>query len=250
MRSPINNSTTADVDTDIHTAKKETIDPFCTTEGLSWHQMFRQEALRLLGLNAGDAFDEQAIRTAWKRRLKEIHPDKNLAAGATAYAQQINEAKDTLCSFFVDVDQKMKDNEDDERKAREKEQEEHRRQMDELQRRVQKQQYEKRMKNRKKRAEGSRIHRRAEQCEEGTALLQEMEAFFRKRFHYLPCTGRHVFVSQIRDIFIFSRLGITDLEKHLFKRHAKRIILSIWPEVQYRQYRGKYYVRYLFFNAK
>jgi hypothetical protein len=70
--------------------------------------MFLQEAMRLLGLNAGDAFDEQAICTAWKRKLKEIHPDKNLAAGATAYAQQINEAKDTLCSLFVDVDQKMK----------------------------------------------------------------------------------------------------------------------------------------------
>ena len=206
--------------------------------------MIRQEALHLLGLNAWDAFDEQAIRAAWKRKLKEIHPDKNLDAGATAVAQRINEARDTLCGFFLDVEQKMKDDEEYERKAREKE--EHQRQMDELQQRARNEKYEKRMRNRKKRAEGSRIHRRAENCAEGVAFLQEMDEFFKSKFHYLPSEGSPLFVTQIRSEIIFYRLGLTDLESHLFRRHAKRIILSLWPKVQYRKFHDKHYVRFLF----
>jgi len=142
-----------------------------------------------------------------------------------------NEAKDTPCKFSVDVNQK--DKKGDARKAWEGKRTNHRRQMDGSQWRLLRRQI-----------------RRMRKCELQRRLLQEVGPFLISRFYKLPCARRHVFVAQIRDAFIFSRLGITDLEKHLFRRHAKRIILSIWPQVQYRQYHGKHSVRYLFFNTK
>ena len=60
--------------------------------------MLPREALAMLGLCSSHAYNKEAIRKAWKAKLRLAHPDKNMAStpSATAYTQMLNEAKDTL----------------------------------------------------------------------------------------------------------------------------------------------------------
>lgn len=53
--------------------------------------MPREEALKILGLEAGASADE--IRAAHRRLIMQIHPDKG---GSSYLAAQINQAKDVL----------------------------------------------------------------------------------------------------------------------------------------------------------
>jgi hypothetical protein len=62
-----------------------------TTPGRPRGAMSRDEALKILGLEAGASADE--IRAAHRRLIMQIHPDKG---GSSYLAAQINQAKDVL----------------------------------------------------------------------------------------------------------------------------------------------------------
>lgn len=194
------------------------------------------EALSLLGLKWADRDDPQLIRKAWKRKLKSVHPDKNTSCSATERTQKLNQAKDVLLGAEDPLIKVQRETEE-ERVAKEKEQAEAQKKLDELWEKARQAQRERYVRNRKKRAEGSRIHRRIEDYSEGKALIEDMKSFFKNNF---TSKAEHVSMADIMNLFVKSRSNTTDLERRLFHRHAKRLFAAAWPYARYTKHFNKW----------
>ena len=212
--------------------------------------MLISEALRLLGLTWYERDNQDAIRSAWKRKLKEAHPDKNSTSDTTKTAQKINEAKDVLWGQFENTLEKELREAEEERLAREKEQESKRKQKEEenekirrytqeLYEKAEKNHKETYMKNRKKRVPGSRVHRKLDDYPEGRAFIEEMKVFFKSRFTECQDKQKHLFVSEIMTFFMQSRDQTSDSDKRLFQRHANNVLKSTWPNAKYVKFQNK-----------
>ena len=114
-----------------------------------------------------DSYNYEAIRAAWKAKLMQAHPDKNGDATATLRAQRLNEAKDVLLSSFESELDKLLRAEEDERVAREKERAERERQQKVWDEQTKESRRERYSWNRKKRAPGTRVHRKLGDYKEG-----------------------------------------------------------------------------------
>ena len=75
--------------------------------------MFSWDAMTILGLNYDECCDEQAVKRAWKHKVRLAHPDKNLCSEieSTKNTQLLNEAKDSLLERLLES---VKDNESEE----------------------------------------------------------------------------------------------------------------------------------------
>ena len=211
--------------------------------------MFSFEAMSILGLRLAcdESWDETAIQRAWKKKIRLVHPDKNLQKNeeSTKLSQQLNEAKDTLLRRLTGSDDGEQERADElkrerERRAHEKgmaEQEAKRKEWEQMyakMREIRRQNY---ARNRRKRAPDARVHRKIGDYKEGQALVQEMTAFFQGKFVSNP--WNKLLVQDVLDLFVSSRDSTTDLEKNLFKRHGKRLFLAVWPEAGYCTCRSK-----------
>lgn len=208
--------------------------------------MLTSEALACLGLTWDVRTNPDAICQAWKQKIKSSHPDKSTSLGATQWVQKLNQAKDVLLSHFEDPENKIQQEAEEERKAQEKEEIAAKKLLDEQAQYEKEQQAlkaeqqarrERYAKNRKKRAEGTRMHRRIEEYEDGRALVDEMRSFFKSYFVGKPA---YMFMSQIMDLFIKSRDNTSELEKRLFHRHARRIFAATWPNAHYTKKQNKW----------
>ncbi len=194
------------------------------------------EAMVILGLTFKESMDPAAIRSAWKQRIRKAHPDKSQGRGAdaTMQTQRLNEAKDVLVAraslFSTDPadeerDRRRREKErqeeeekrraDEARQAREKVQrEKFERECEEMYKRMKEARRERYARNRRKRAPGTRVHRRVEEYKEGKELVEEMQAFFREEFVVEP--NHKLLVRAVLDLFVKSRSGPTsDLELNL-----------------------------------
>ena len=193
------------------------------------------EALSLLGLSWKDRDNHTKIKEAWKNKVRLVHPDKNTISNATEQTQRLNEAKDVLLAEDPLV--KLQREAEEERAAMEKEKADYQRHLDELRAKAKQAQRERYTRNRKKRAEGSRVHRKIEDYPEGKALMEEMKTFFKDKF---TSKDEHVSMADILRLFVKSRDNTTDLEKRLFHRHAKRLFAAAWPRARYTKHFNKW----------
>ena len=186
--------------------------------------MRTDEALALLGLSWRERDDKDAIRAAWKRKIRGAHPDRNASVHATRNAQILNEAKDVLLKMFEDVVDKKQREDEEERRAREAEALQAQFKNDET-----------------TRGTRGRVHRKLENYPEGRALIEEMKMFFKNNFvlrSYDDFSDR-LLVSDIMELFIQSRDQTSEVQRRLFQRHAKKMFQTIWPNAKYFQYSGK-----------
>jgi curved DNA-binding protein CbpA len=209
------------------------------------------EARKILGLSLYDSFDTKAIDRAWKKHLIMIHPDKNTTRDdATEQTQLLNEARDVLRDMSKNPEEEKRRAQQDEEMACAKEREAveaRRRETESLQHakdaearkaefealydRVQAIRRARYSVNRKKRAPGTRVHRKMDECKEGKDLLGEMKIFFKHKFIGGESVDR-VYVNDILDTFVETR-KMDSLEQNLFRRHAKRLFLLEFPGAKY-----------------
>jgi curved DNA-binding protein CbpA len=236
--------------------------------------MHVSDALVFLGLKWPDMSNKALINSAWRKKIKIDHPDKNLeSADATVLAQRVNEARDTLFNFHEDRTKKKQREDEEERVARAKdeetkrqqrqqqhaqqeeawrqqqqkeeaEKEEARHQKEEADREEAKRQQHQReqekdeirrerfIRNRKKRAAGTRAHKKMDDYKEGREFIEEMQTFFKDKFYAAPdfLTGALVYFEDIVQLFTTTReKQTTEVEKNWFRLHTKRIFLHIFP---------------------
>lgn len=197
--------------------------------------MHLSEALSILGLAFAEIHDESKIKQAWKQKIRVTHPDKKNQRGqenATKATQRLNEAKDTLLEMFVDSHEKELREDEEERARRREEDAQFEQKCDNLYNKMMadhRKRYN--MNNRKKRLPTSRVHKNINDYQEGKALVEEMQKFFREKFK--ADTNNTLLVSDILHIFTKSRDHTTDLEKNLFKRHRKKLFIDAWPKSVY-----------------
>ena len=203
--------------------------------------MRTDEALALLGLSWRERDDKDAIRAAWKRKIRGAHPDRNASVHATRNAQILNEAKDVLLKMFEDVvDKKQREHEEERRAREQREHEEERRAREKEQAEaiLRKAQFKN---DETTRGTRGRVHRKLENYPEGRALIEEMKMFFKNNFvlrSYDDFSDR-LLVSDIMELFIQSRDQTSEVQRRLFQRHAKKMFQTIWPNAKYFQYSGK-----------
>jgi hypothetical protein len=190
-------------------------------------------ALELLGMDISNYKDTNAVITAWRQQIRKIHPDKNDFAYATKLTQELNEAKDILM-MRNDFDKQKPDNKDYAHEhdiASEK-----KRQMEAEIVNARKQKI---IKNRKKRAPGTRAHRKLSERPIESNLFSEMKDFFSSNLIYSSNKRTHLFVADIKDHFMKSRSHTTDLERRFYEQYANRLIKSLWPEANCSRYKNR-----------
>lgn len=201
--------------------------------------MYSYEAIRILGLSPSDMFDLSAIVSAWKRKIRHTHPDKNgHALDATEKTQRLNEAKDVLVKENERVETEMATHS---KAARE---EDIRKFYDNMKAQA----AQKRARyalNRKKRAPGTRAHRKAQACAEGMQLIQEMREFIKGRFQPSTDFNDIVMVGDLLTLFTDTRELSTDMEKNLFRRHARTLIQNAFPKASYTVSKNKRCYRFI-----
>lgn len=217
------------------------------------------EALDTLGLTVRDVTDEAAIQRAWKQGMKRVHPDKNFLMStteSTRLTQKLNEARDILfnrlrahqpaqTAYGHEQERMARERERAEQAAREKREADERAREDELFKKQCDAWYEKGqearrerfVKNRRKRAPGTRVHKRIGDYREGKALIQEMTAFFHGNLMVQQCNKLPV--QDILDHFINSRESTSDLEINLFRRHCKTLLMTVWEDTVYSTLRNQ-----------
>lgn len=207
--------------------------------------------MAILGLNFLDSLDELKIKQAWKQKVKHVHPDKSGHQGqksATAATQRLNEAKDVLLEQFHDPFEQQRKEDEEERVMREKQRAEaaakqeeddacFRKMCQDLFDKAKALKHENYIKNRKKRLPTSRAHRKSDECQEGMALVVDMQKFFQDKFK--EAAKNVLFASEILDLFVKSRDKTSTLELNLFKRHARKQFLSVWPKSIYSSRKGR-----------
>ena len=202
--------------------------------------MLFEEALILLGLSWSDCDNPKEINRAWKQKLLYVHPDKSKVRNATERTQRLNEAKDVLLAEFAteeDLLAKEEQEAEEERAAYEKEKAAFEQKCNEMNQKAELDLRERYTKNRRKRAEGSRIHRKIEDYPEGKALVEDMKTFFKDSF---ISESAYVSMADIMLLFVKSRENTSDLEKRLFHRHAKRLFAAAWPSAHYTKHSNKW----------
>jgi len=202
--------------------------------------MLFEEALILLGLSWSDCDNPKEINRAWKQKLLYVHPDKSKVRNATERTQRLNEAKDVLLAEFAteeDLLAKEEQEAEEERAASEKEKAAFEQKCNEMNQKAELDLRERYTKNRRKRAEGSRIHRKIEDYPEGKALVEDMKTFFKDSF---ISESAYVSMADIMLLFVKSRENTSDLEKRLFHRHAKRLFAAAWPSAHYTKHSNKW----------
>ena len=221
--------------------------------------MLRSEAMAILDLTFTESLDEAKIKQAWKQKIKHAHPDKNNHLGrpeeteesATNATQSLNEARDVLLEPFKDSYHEKKRREDEEERVlneKQRAEAEAKRQAEDAEieqkceashakaKAIKRENYNR---NRRKRLPTSRVHTKITDYQEGKALVEEMQAFFRDRFKEPEFSDDALLVSDILDLFIKSRDSTSILETNLFKRHAKRLFLAAWPNSSYSMCKNK-----------
>jgi hypothetical protein len=222
-----------------------------------------QEALNLLNLTWHDRQNIAVIKRAWKQTIFDVHPDRSARIDAKEHAQKVNEAKDCLLDQFDNSRSFESIKEELEKKAREDKEElkrqtkaneqskqetdkkeatdrqwaHHMREADEFYERMMQARRERYAKNRKKRADGSRVHRKLESYTDGLTLVNEMKHFFKTGFE---TKNKHVFMSDVIELWVRSREQTSDLEKRLFHRHAKKLMAVTWPTARYTKHHNKW----------
>jgi curved DNA-binding protein CbpA len=199
------------------------------------------EAITLLGLNGTQCPDEATIKRAWKQRARCDHPDKNTQdyTRSNQRMQRLNHAKDMLLENLANEAEALCRQAEAKRKEEEAEAEERRRrsdaktkELDELYERTQKMHADARRerysRNRKKRAAGTRVHRKTGSHQDGMALIEELNKFFQTKLVSKP--DHRILVCDILDLFSSSRGGATELDKNMFRRHNRKLISTIFPE--------------------
>jgi curved DNA-binding protein CbpA len=200
------------------------------------------EAMTILGLTYSQIQDETAIRQAWKQSLLLFHPDKNRQAkdDATEQTQRLNEAKEVLhkklsedkCDNISSMyERNLREREQVEAEAKRRQTEEDLKECEKWAKIRAEARRECYARKRKKRAPGARVHRKIDSYQEGKALVDEMNKFFQERLVSKP--WNKILVKDILNNFVTSRNAATKLETNLFKRHNKKLILAIFPDVVY-----------------
>lgn len=233
--------------------------------------MLSMEAMDLLGLTLQTYRDVAAINAAYKAKIREVHPDKNGTPLATARTQALNEAKQTLLEFtpeyLLNSIEKVRRDAEDELAARRVEREASERQaerareaqvearrlyeekINQMMARVEAARRERFIKNRRKRAAGTRAHRPTSSNPELTKLNDDMTAFFKASFASSPSKRDHVLSQDVASLFIASREGnISKLERDWFRQHCKTVLLRVFPAVQAVRREGKHafaFIRYI-----
>ena len=210
-----------------------------------------------------DMNNAAAVNRAWKHKIRAAHPDRNRSASATAASQRLNEAKDCLLRRFGPEEQKRRDA-DEEREARDRQTraeeaaaaEKLRAEREALAEKLRAEQealaeklraereanaerlerekavrHANQVRNRRKRAEGARVHASITSYAAGRDLVAEMRRFVGDRFQ--EQAGAALPVREVLALFLKSRERTSELETNLFKRHAKRLFLAAWPASRY-----------------
>lgn len=211
-------------------------------------RMSVHHALAHLGLTWSDGANPGAICKAWKHKLRLAHPDKSTSLNATEHTQRLNLAKEVLLERFEDPETTQRRRAEEERAAKERE----RQRAEETQRELEKRasdiqdnaqwlQRERYARNRRKRAPSARVHRRIEEYEQGKGLVDDMRSFFSNRFIE---KNEHVLMSHIAQLFFEERTATSkdtsELERRLFRRHARRIMASTWPHARYTKHKKRW----------
>lgn len=86
---------------------------------------------------------------------------------------------------------------------------------------------------RRKRAEGSRVHRKIDSHNEGRCLMRDIVNFVKERLSM--SSGSKLSVQVLPRLFQQFRPTASAEEMALFQRHCKRVILQEFPGVQYKR---------------
>jgi len=81
--------------------------------------------------------------------------------------------------------------------------------------------------NRKKRAEGARVHRKVDSYKEGRLLVQEIKKFLKENMESVQESC--VTAEAIQERFFVSQDSISDHGKHMFQRHYRSILMKEFP---------------------
>jgi curved DNA-binding protein CbpA len=204
--------------------------------------MYSYEAIRILGLSLSDRFELSAIVSAWKRKIRHTHPDKNgHTPDATENTQRLNEAKDVLVKGLHDPMEKEAAEKKREEDTRKYYKDRHNKLFEEIK-------AQKRARyalNRKKRAPGTRVHRKSQDCAEGIQLIEAMKGFIKGKFQESTDFNDIVMVDDILTLFTDTRELSTDMEKNQFRRHARTLIQNAFPKASYTVSQNKRCYRFI-----
>lgn len=210
--------------------------------------MFNLEALDLLGLSIFDARDAAAINAAYKRKIREVHPDKSGSVDATKRTQALNEAKATLLKntpeYFLEELERRQREAQEEQAAQEldrqrKEKENFDAWCDELYEKAKEARRERQIRNRKKRDPTKRAHVPALSNPVVLGLLEEMNHFFESKFEATKEWRNHVYTKDILKLFMSTRDGkeTSPLEQNMFLRHCQTVIKTVFPDARYTKHK-------------
>ena len=203
-------------------------------------QMSLHYALVHLGLTWNNRANPEAICKAWRQRHRSIHPDKSTSPNATEQAQRLNHARDVLMAQLIDPELNSTQEGADEEEQRimdEKRKEEEKR-LSDLFEEIRQKQRERFIKNRRKRAADTRPHRKTSESEQGTALVEELSRFFSDNFIQKP--EGHMYMFQAKELFFKARGRASGLDKRLFHRHARSLLIAAWPCARYIKHKKRW----------
>ncbi len=165
----------------------------------------------------------ERIEKAWNKTLLRVHLDKCAGAESKQRAQEVNEAKEVLLSFFLprsegDKKEAMLREQEEERKRQQEETKAKfhawaEKQWEEGDAKMKAWRRERYARNSKERPEGARIHRKIEDYEEGQALIEEMKKFVNEHFKLAKGAKSAANIMLIR--FMGTRKTTTRLKENL-----------------------------------
>lgn len=160
------------------------------------------EALKLLGIPDGVPVTVSIVMKAWKRKMLQLHPDKNPSVDANIDTQRAIEAKNTIIEKIKEQQQRKAADAAAAAAA----------------------------------ARGS-IHRRLHRKAGGQPVVDDMRQHILKTYQMV--SKSRVLVRDVLDDFVASRVTTTEVERNLFKRHCKHLFTTTIVGAKCSKYKDK-----------
>ena len=197
--------------------------------------MFELQAMDLLGLAFSDTQTAESITLAYKKKIKEVHPDKNHSEEATARTQALNEARDVLLQAlpeaFLNEQERVRQEQEDEIKAQHAETQHKKESVP-----VCPQEATRRSKEKHPDAppvvttSGKRLHMPSGINPVVCSYLVEMTDFLKSTYEPASSVSDYVSIEDILKQFEHIRgKELSSLEYNMFKKKCRSVICKLFP---------------------
>jgi hypothetical protein len=183
-----------------------------------------------------EARRQQAAHYEYIKR-KHAERDEYIKAKQAKRREEEEEARRQQAQRDEAIKQKQREDEEARRQQAEREAEAiKKKQREDMEKEMRRERYSR---NRKKRAAGTREHRRTNDYKEGKEFVEEIKMFFTENFEPSEMIRDRVYFSEIMDLFNASRDQTTKLKQNFFRRHTKQLFLLVFPSAIYSMHKNR-----------